>query len=131
MRVVECAHSALCVQELQKSSAVHNLSNLIEANRRHLIGANHGFRAHVNIETSMWIPKNHKVSREFLEIAENVFGAQMYCRQGGGYEEMVDWMLTKSATKQLSTHARTDMAQVLPQLVKKDQWLAVMRCLCI
>lgn len=74
--------------------AVENASNLA---RRRIVGFGlYNSKPQVTVDTSMFIPRAQPVDRHFIEVSKHFFDAEIYCRQGDGYDELIDWLLTKS-----------------------------------
>jgi len=70
-------------QELQKTCSVRSLSEVNEEHlaRSRVIGScRYGACSQVRIKNSIWIPKDRRVQKRFLDLSQHFYSAEIFCR---------------------------------------------------
>jgi hypothetical protein len=80
-----CSREALSElwQELQKTCSIRSLSEVNEEHlaRSRVIGScRYGACSQLNIKYSIWIPKDRRVQKRFLELSQHFYLAEIFCR---------------------------------------------------
>ena len=71
------------LQELQKTCSVRSLAAFNEehvSQSRKISSGRSGMRPQVHIETSIWIPRDRRVQKNFVELAQHFYAAEIFRR---------------------------------------------------